>query len=254
MGLFGRKAQQPSGSAWELTNNLRDAEIRYLEVLRREISNLIVEADPDLMVRSYEKAWTWEQETATNPERLRADEAALVAKLSVFEEFDLIGTRHFVPYAEGRCSLDDDDLVKRYLELSRMLVFVRNRLQPDVARRRPLHDEKEHKVLLDTMGRVKDQRFRSRIDDALQRCYAYRQGFDAGRSEPCAATRETFSDAEVEVFSLPFGIAPEIETGIVFKKTDERGIHAVFVHDDGRRSETYYRTDQQFAKRDWVGR
>jgi hypothetical protein len=171
VGLFGRKAQQPSGNAWAITNNLREAEIRYLEVLRREIGNLIVEVDPDLMVRSYEKAWTWEQETAKNVDRLRADEAAIVAKLPMFEEFDLIGTQHFVPYAEGRRSLDDDDLVERYLELSRMLVFVRNRLQPDVARRRPLHDEKEHKVLLDTVGRLKDRRFRARIDDALQRCY-----------------------------------------------------------------------------------
>ncbi|MCJ2130978.1 hypothetical protein [Methylobacterium sp. E-045] len=112
-----------------------------------------------------------------------------MAKLPMFEEFDLIGTRHFVPYSEGRISLTDDDLMQRYLELSRMLVFMRNRLQPDVARRRPLHDEKEHKLLLNTISRLKDRRFRTRIAEALQRCYAYRQGFDAGKGDPFAATR-----------------------------------------------------------------
>ncbi|MCJ2105537.1 hypothetical protein MKK70_09115 [Methylobacterium sp. E-041] len=252
MGLFGRRAQQLTKPAWEVTNNLREAESRYVEILRREISNLIVEFDPELMVRSYQKAWTWEQETALNPDRLRADEAALVAKLPMFEDFDLIGTRHFVPYPEGRRSLTDDDLVERYLELSRMLVFMRNRLQPDVARRRPLHDEREHKLLLDTMGRLKDRHFRNRIAEAWQLCYAYRQGFDAGKGDPFAATRETFADAEVEVFSLPFNLTPDIETGIVFKKTDEYGVYAYFVHDDGRKSESYYRTDQQFARRDRV--
>jgi len=249
VGLFGRKAQQLGQALARVTENWDEAEIRHLEVLRRELANLMVEADPYLMLQSYEKAWAWEQETAARPDRLRADEAALLAKIPMFRDFDLIGTRHFVPYADGRQSLSDDDLVERYLELSRMLVFMKNRSETEVTHRRPLHNENEHKVLLNTVRRVDDRRFRARLEDALQRCHAYRQGFGAGKDDLYAGMHETFSDAEVEVFQLPYGLSPENETGVVFKKTDEYGIFASFTHDSGRTSDSYYRTDRQFKSR-----
>ncbi len=167
----------------------------------------------------------------------------------MFEDFDRIGTRHFVPYADSRSSLPNDDLVEGYLELSRMLIFMRNRSQPDVSRRRPLHDEREQKVLLDTVREAKDRRFRTRIDDALRRCQAYRQGFDAGKGERFSGMYETYSDVDVDVFRLPFDLSPENETGIAFKKTDEYAVLAVFHHDDGRIFESYYRTDRQFSER-----
>lgn len=91
MGFFGRKAKGAYQDREEAARNLREAETRYLEVLRREIANLIMGVDPDLMVRAYEKARSWEQETAGNADRLRADEHALIVKVPMFEEFDRIG-------------------------------------------------------------------------------------------------------------------------------------------------------------------
>jgi len=76
-----------------LTRNLSEAEARYLGVLRREIANLIMASDPDLLMRCYQKAWTFEREIADSPQRAIAEEAALVAKFPTFEEFDLIATR-----------------------------------------------------------------------------------------------------------------------------------------------------------------
>ncbi|MCW6507081.1 hypothetical protein [Lichenifustis flavocetrariae] len=255
MGLFGRKVQQPDPALARLARNLDEAEIRHLEVLRREVANLIVETDPDLMVRCYERAWAWERETAKNPDRLRADELALVAKIPMFQDFDIFGTRHFIPYAEGRWAASDDDLVERYLEIGRMLVLMKNRSEIDVVRRRPSHDEKEHKVLLDTVRKVKDRRFRARIEDAMRRCWAYRQGFGAGKGEPYAGLHETFSDAEVEVFQIPYGLSPDNETGIAFKKTDEYGVYSTF-HDDqhDKTYESYYRTDAAFKARQSLAR
>lgn len=247
--LFGRKAYSPEPDRKDLTRKLREAETRYLEVLRRELANLIMEANPDLMVRAYDRARIWEHETAGNPERLQADEQALVAKVPVFEDFDRIGTRHFVPYADRHDALTDDDLVEAYLELSRTLVFLRNRQQPDVGRRRLLHDERDYKVLLDTVRRAKDRHFRGRMDEAMQRAHAYRQGFGASKGDIFAGMRETYSDEEFEVFALPYGPTPENETGIVLKKTDEYGVLATFHHDDGRIIESRYRTDRQFAAR-----
>jgi uncharacterized cupin superfamily protein len=52
MGLFGKLAQALNSNHENarLTRNLSEAEVRYLEVLRREVANLIVESDPDLMM------------------------------------------------------------------------------------------------------------------------------------------------------------------------------------------------------------
>lgn len=249
MGLFRKaKPQGPDPEVARLSRNLDESEVRYLEVLRREVANIIVQADPDLMVRCYERAWTWERETAKAPDRLRADELALVTKLRMFDEFDILGTRHFVTYAEARWSASDDDLVERYLDIGRMLVSMKNRSEIEAVRSRPLHDEKEHKVLLDTVRKVKDARFKARIEDALRRCWSYRQGFDAGKGEPYAGLYETYSDGEVEVWQL-LGPTPESETGIYFKKTDEYGVYGFFAADDDKTYRFFYRSDATFKVR-----
>jgi hypothetical protein len=96
MRLFGRKSKPVfDQEKARLLRNLDEAWVRHLEVLRREIANLIVAADPGLMVRCYEKAWTFEREIADNPARAQAEEVALVAKFPMFSEFELLGTRHF---------------------------------------------------------------------------------------------------------------------------------------------------------------
>ena len=146
MGLFGKIAQALNSNHENarLARSLTEADVRYLEVLRREIANLIVETDPDLMTRCYQKAWTFEREIAESPQRAVVEEAALVAKFPMIEEFDLIATRHFVPYQKAQNMWSDDDLRERYQEVSRMLVFMRRRQNlPGVG---PVHDAKEEKI------------------------------------------------------------------------------------------------------------
>jgi hypothetical protein len=242
MGLFRRKAR-PIHVGSRLAQNLDEAETRHLEVLRREIANLIVAVDPDLMVRCYERAWAFEREISENPVRAQAEETALVAKFPLFSEFDLIGTRHFVPYDSGRAMLSDDDVVERYLEVSRMLVFMR--LRDEFKAKYPVHEEKEHSVLLNTMRREKDRRFRKRIEDAIVRFYAYRAGFQD--ASPSASGVTDFEDAEVVVCRLES--LGDIQYGIVFKKTEEYGVYSFFVHDDGHITHSYSRSDRAFSER-----
>ena len=255
MRLFGKsKPVGPDPNLARLARNLDEAEIRHLEVLRREVGNVIMAADPDQMVRSFEKAWTWERETSKNPERLRADELALVAKLKSFEDFDIINHRHFVPYADVLDMTSIADVVERYMEIGRMLVFMKNRSEFESVRSRPVHDEKEHKTMLDVVARERGKRFKVRIEEALRRCHAYRHGIDTAKGDPFAGLHETYSDAEVEVFQIPYGASPENETGIHFKKTDEYGVYSFFMPDGGKRIDSYYRTDAQFEIRDYVAR
>jgi hypothetical protein len=245
VGLFGKKAQAPNYNYENarLARNLEEAEVRHLEVLRREIANLIVESDPDLMIRCYEKAWAYEREITASPERAVAEKAALVAKFPMFSDLEMLGTRHFVPYREARDMWSDDDLVERYHEVSRILVFMRRRQEfsADV----PVHDAREREVLNDCMQREKDRRFRERIEDAIRRFYAFRAGLEKG--DPTTFGVTDFEDAEVEVIHLPS--LPDNEYGITFKKTGEFGVYGFHVFDSGKIMYSYYRSDAPFKER-----
>jgi hypothetical protein len=219
---------------------------RHLEVLRREIANLIVAADPELMVRCYEKAWTFEREIADNPARAQAEEVALVAKFPMFSDFELLGTRHFVPYSQARDIFSDDTLVERYHDISRMLVFMRRR--DEFASKYAVHDEKERKVLYDCMQAEKDRRFRARIEDVIRRFYAYRAGLEKG--DPSMFGVTNFEDTDVEVIRLPSLV--DIEYGITFKKTNEFGIYSFYVFDNGKITHDYYRSDAFFKEREFL--
>lgn len=245
MGLFGKKTRAPHHDHVKsrLARNLNEAEVRHLEVLRREIANLIVESDPELMMRCYEKAWAFEREVTASPERVVAEEAALVAKFAMFSEFEMLGTRHFVPYRQARDIWSDDDLIERYHEISRMLVFMRRR--QEFSAHVPVHDAREADVLQRSMQREKDRRFRERIEAAIGRFYAYRAGLEKG--DPSTFGITNFNDAEVEVIHLPSMV--DIEYGLAFKTTEEFGIYSFYVHDDGRISYSYYRSDFTFKER-----
>jgi hypothetical protein len=244
MGLFGEKAQPAyDHERARLARNLDEAEVRHLEVLRREIANLIVIVDPDLITRCYDKAWSFERESAENPVRAQAEEAALVAKVPMFSDFDLIGTRHFVPYDVARDRISDDELVERYLEISRMLVFMRcgDEVKPEYS----VHDEKERKVLEHQMQAKKDRQFRKRIEDAIIRFNAYRTRLEKG--DPSSLGVTNFEDPEVEVIRLPS--LPDIQYGIAFKKTGEHGAYEFYVHDDGKITRSYFRSNASFKER-----
>ena len=250
MGLFGKKAQAPERNYERtlLVRNLNGAEVRHLEVLRREIANLIVDSDPNLMIRCYNKAWAFEREMAANQERATAEEAAIVGKFPTFPDFDLLGTRHFVPYGEARDMWSDDDLVERYHEISRMLIFMRRRR--DFGADVPVHDAKEEEILHACMQREKDRRFRARIEDAMRRFYVYRAGLEKG--DPSALGVNNYVDSEVEIFHLFNSSLPDNEYAILFKKTDEFGVYSFHVIEDGKISYSYYRTDGAFKERQYL--
>jgi hypothetical protein len=246
MGLFGKMAQALNSNPENvrLARNRAEAEVRYLEVLRREIANLIVEYDSDLMMRCYQTAWTFEREIAESPQRAIAEEAALVAKFPMFEEFDLIATRHFVPYQEARNMWWDDDLVERYQEVSRMLVFMHRRENmPGV---RPVHDAKEEAILHDCMRRDKDRKFRQRIEDAIRCFYAYRAGFSKGDPTITCGVAN-YEDAAVKIIHLPSLTGDEF--GVTFKNTDEFGLYGFHVSDTNELFHRYYRSDALFNER-----
>lgn len=231
-----------------LRRNINEAEDRYLEVLRREIGNILMNLDPDLMVSSYEKGWRCQDELVkAGKERVSADLKSLTLKHQFFSEFDLLGTRHFVPYEEARRMSSDDDLVERYLEISKMILL--SKLVDPEHQNFRLFTEEEFEVLRKTVRRCKDRAFKSRIEGAVDRYYALQRAIDRYGSKEAQGALNSLEDGDLEVFRLP-NVGPENELGIVFKKTEEFGVYSTFHDDDGKVFKSYSRSDATFNKRD----
>ncbi|WP_036291391.1 hypothetical protein [Methylosinus sp. PW1] len=246
MGLFSKpKPAAPDPRLVQLAEDCNEAEIRHLDLLRREIANILIGVDPDLMVRTYQRAWEHEREVQGNEERLRTDEAALVVKFPRFPDFDLLNVRHFVPYGEAHDHLANDQLVERYLDISRMLIYLRRRAEH--SSHHPLFSDEEFTVLRDVVRGVKDATLRRRIQDAMRLYYAYWAGYEYP-DRSALGVDLTYRDAEIEVIRL-HSLGPDIEYGVIFQETGEFGVYSFFVHDDGRRTQMYARTDQSFNKR-----
>lgn len=231
----------------DLQRNVREAEDRYLEVLRREIGNMLINLDPDLMISSYEKGWKYQSEVVNaGKERISADLKSLTLKHRFFSEFDMLGTRHFVPYEEARSMSSDDDIVERYLDISKMILL--GQLVEPAHQHARLFTEEEFDVLRKTVRRCKDRAFKDRIEEGVQRYYAFRRAIDRYGSKDAQDGFNPLEERDLAVFRLPSD-GPENVLGLVFKGTDEFAAYATFHDDDGKIFKTYNRSDPTFKKR-----
>ncbi|MHC2521691.1 hypothetical protein [Bradyrhizobium diazoefficiens] len=100
--LFVRKNEE--SERWRL-----DAEGRFIDTLRRELANIVVKQNPRRMIALYRKAWAFEREMhMAEQSRVQAELDALTERYRLYDDFDLLGTRHFVPYADAIDHLEDD--------------------------------------------------------------------------------------------------------------------------------------------------
>ena len=229
--------------------NVNEAEERYLEILRREISNILLNVDPELMVSTYEKSWRYQDELVTaGKERISADLKALTLKYKLFSDFDLLGSRHFIPYSDAREWVSDDDLVERYLEISKMILLPR--LLGKQNQSIPLFYDKEFDILKRTVRKYKDGVFKQHIVQAVNRYNALRKAIDHYGSKEAKQTY-SLDDSDIEVFRLPVQMGSS-ELAIVLKQTGECGVYERFIHDDGEISERFYRSDIAFQKREAI--
>lgn len=246
LGTSQAPAHQADTAA--LRRNVNEAEDRYLEVLRREIGNILIDVDPDLMVSTYEKGWRYQDEVLeAGKERISADLKSLTLKHPFFQDFDLLGTRHFVPYEDARSMSSDDDLVERYLEISKMILL--SKLVDAEHQNFRLFTEEEFEVLRKTVRRCKDRAFKRRIEGAIVRYHALQRAIDRYGSKEAREQINPLEEGDLEVFRLPSD-GPENVLGIIFKQTDEFAAYSTFHDDDGKVFKSYYRSDPAFQKRD----
>jgi hypothetical protein len=221
-----------------------DAENRYIEVLRRELANAIVSDSPDKMVALYRKAWTFEQEMLNaDAARVQAEFDVLTKRYPLYEDFDLLGTRHFVPYSDAVEGYEEDAVAERYLDISKFMILKNINAKST----RPIFSESEDTILRKTMTREIDHRFRAKIIDAMDK-YNMVRGADKNRQYESI----DYEDRALSIFPLQH--FAELRWGILFKDTQEQAIYSVFYDDNSKAYKSYYRSDETFQTEETLHR
>ncbi len=212
----------------------------YLEVLQRELANILLNQDLEAFEKAFHAMREWEAAIErADKSRREAEYNLLLEKFPNLEDFDLIGTKHFVRYSDSSLwSLDD--AVERYKDISKFLV-----LDPERPAGHQHHNfGSEIERFRERLRSYKDKRLKAAMDDAMARYYAFAQDREG---------KDEFKDRDFEVYSLMGwpnrNFTPQVEYGIVCKKLNECGIYSFFAGDD----KTYYsyrRSDPAFAKTD----
>ena len=66
-----------------------DADTRYIEVLRRELANIIISENLNKMVALYRKCWTFEQEILkADAAKVQAEFEVIIKRYPLYEHFD----------------------------------------------------------------------------------------------------------------------------------------------------------------------
>jgi hypothetical protein len=236
---MAKKANSTLG--WRANENERlrlDAETRYIDVLRRELANIIVTDNPAAMGNLYRKCWAFELEMQkADASRVESELTVLTARYPLYVDFDLLGTRHFIPYSDATNMLSEDDIVDRYQDISKFIV-----LRGIIAKSsQPIFSEYEDTILQKTMRRETDRRFRLRTIDAIERYDLVRYSTNRNLLEPFEYECRDYSVTPLDHFA-------ESRWGIYFKDTQECAIYSVFYGDDSKSFKSFYRSDIRFQE------
>lgn len=248
IGLLGlAKFLQPDLIArdkqWKLTNA---ADLTsYLDVLRRELANWMLRHDPDRYLRLYKRVKEEVAEIrAANAAVQKARLVLLSEKYPSYAEFDVIGVRDYVLYDDTLSMFRFDEIETAYKDI---INFQALKFAVDEAWRwkTPPTNDSELEHLENYSKRLKDTRFKNRLQDAISRYYIYRSGREAAKDDKSIYEYETdmFNVRHVSHFA-------ENRYGVHFKDTDEYGIFGFFYLDDASKPplEGFYRSNEKFDK------
>jgi hypothetical protein len=222
----------------EVLNTQAIDRANFTLVLRREIANVLVWRNPQRYLECYSQL---HKEIGLLKGLPASDLARRLTELSTkypnYSDFDAIGTREYVLYADGASAFDYDELVEKYRELvlfNALSVLIGTSWK-DAFRKGFVHltDDIELEHLKKYCDRIEDTKFRFRLEQAIQDNYLIRSG-----------NSQNLNNEIIDVIDLPH--FAEIRYGVRFKSTNEYGIYSSYSFDDGRQSETYYRSNASF--------
>ena len=232
----------------DLSRNMAGDRNFALSVLRRELANWMFRRDPDRYRRAYKAA---HEATAAIAAADRAEQGRQLAKLAeqypFYADFDLVGGRDYVLYADALGTNSYDDVERQYTDIIRFQALqaaLDENWRTAINGRWPftgVTSDKELEHLDSYAMRFKDTLFRTRMEEALHEFNACRWG----KGESAGAGKYDTTLLTIR----PVAHFAEIRYGVHFKDTDEFGLYGVFLADDRDKPLTgFYRSNAGFTE------
>jgi uncharacterized membrane-anchored protein YhcB (DUF1043 family) len=210
-----------------------------MRTFRRELANWLFKTDPDRYRALYERARTVEEEVlAFDPAARHALLKRIATDMPFIADFDFVGSREFVTYADALSIYSYEDIEEKYLDVVRWQSL---QIAGDPAWSlidKPTSDS-DLEYLPEYTKRLKDARFKKRLEETMRLYWFSRRDGDSGELD-----NDFF--AVRHVYHLV-----ESRYGIHLKDTNEFGLFSAF-YDSDRTFESYYRSSPDFTKEEWL--
>jgi hypothetical protein len=218
-----------------------------LQAYLRELSNYLVQLDPERYYRVYYKAYEEQEKLFTAENKMReAQLHILTDRYPLYDSFDFVGTRPYVSYSETLSRYDAEDIEEHFTNLVKFHSLQRAASE-DWRNLMPMLGKNELEHLVKYIREVKDKKFKQRLKLAVKEFNTARRDKLTDFQIPDGSM--LYESAEIAVYKL-HDIAESME-GYWFKDTNEYGIHSAFYGDKaGEVYESFYRSDRIFEKRE----
>jgi hypothetical protein len=214
----------------------------YLFTLRRELANILIWRDSQRYVKLYQelcsefnsfKSWRLEEVNKRLSE--------LSKKYEFYNDFDIIGSKEYVLYSDNWYNYEKLEAAYRDIATFVALSLVGNSSWIDAKYQinfdftdQFVPDGHEH--LSEYIKQIEDTKLIRKIDQAMEAFYS--KLYD----QTGPLDNDTFSISRIP------NLSPDNRYGIYFKLTNEFAIYSSFVYDDGRTTQSHYRSDSTFEK------
>jgi hypothetical protein len=246
---FGARDKQESRSPDSTISSRASASDRsnLLHAYSRELSNYLVQLDPERYYAVYRKALDEQEKLFAADKKLReAQLHILTERYPAYENFDFVGTRPYVTYSDTLQRWDADDIEEHFLNLVKFHSLQRAESE-EWRRLMPMLSKNELDHLVGYVRQVKDTDFKQRLKLAVREFNAARGSKLTDFQRPDDG--KLYESTELAVYKL-YDVA-ELMEGFWFKDTNEYGIHSAFYGDRaGEVYESFYRSDRTFEKRE----
>ena len=246
-----RKAATVVPTSTPIGMNMASDRELMLTTFRRELANYMVRLDPDRFLRFYQKAQAAEVALGTADKAVREAELTIVTnKYPMYTDFDFVGTREHVLYADSLNNYAIEDIEEHYLNLVKFQALQRA-LNPDWKFRSSATSDKDLEHLQGYVRKIKDTKFKQRIDAAVAEFHAFNIDNRVSRLGPPGETPFVY---ETDVLAVCYvRHIMESRIGFHFKDTNEYALYSVF-YADGRDKpyRSFYRSDAAFEAENYI--
>lgn len=227
-------------------NMASDRELMF-NTFRRELANYLVRRDPDRFLHLYHKARGAETEIENGEKAVREAQFTILSnKYQFYTDFDLIGIRDHVLYADALGNYATEDIEEHYLNLVKFQAL-QIALNPDWKYRAAATSDKSLEHLREYVRKIKDTRFRQRLVAAVDEFYTHRS---SNRSTDPDQWSPAYETKMVAVYYVPH--IAENRFGFHFKDTDEFGLYGSFSNDGDKFYQSFYRSDRLFKSENYL--